>query len=257
MANKGQNLIEFLILLTLVVVSLIFGLTLLGSNVNKLFSKTNEHVSKYSPFGNPVEAAIKANKETEINESVKQSVINGIPVNYNEDGSASFEIEGQKINLSSTDIELLNDVFNTVGGDAITEQVIAAYQTLIDAHSSNGEEVPIELNFGKVSRQEYPSNDSANTYLPVNDHNVVSFSVGEHQVMLQKDQDCKGPVSCDIVHKLEFDGSSRGGLETESEYMNGYNLVDITYEEKGYPTSAYLSRTGEFGSPGGVWWFEW
>lgn len=39
--------------------------------------------------------------------------------------------------------------------------------------------------------------------------------------------------------------------------MNGYNLVDVVYTDEGNPKSAYLSRPGEFGSPGAVWWFEW
>ncbi|MEW5819703.1 MAG: hypothetical protein AB1782_05885 [Cyanobacteriota bacterium] len=47
---SGQNLIEMIIILAIVVIGSVLILTIFGSNVNKLFSKSNEETKKYKPF---------------------------------------------------------------------------------------------------------------------------------------------------------------------------------------------------------------
>jgi len=140
--NRGQNTIEFIIILSLVVVVGILTVTVLGGNVKTMFEMTNDKAKEYKPFdfgGAP----------SATNTSVGSDVI------FNDDGSASFSVGGQDLTISSETLTNFNDVFQTSGARGLTPEVMAAMQKLIaDNQGDYAGDVPIEMAFGDSVRRE-------------------------------------------------------------------------------------------------------
>ena len=116
----NQNMIEFFIILGVVAAGAILVLTVLGGNIHGLFGTSHSKVQKFEPFGaamgNPTSGIDPDYWNPPVPDS--QGDVDGIPVNFNADGSASFEINHQTVTIPASAMADLNTVFGASGGGA-------------------------------------------------------------------------------------------------------------------------------------------
>ena len=187
----GQNIMEFIILLGLVVVVGVLAYTFFGDTVKTMFVKTNEKAAEYKPFEFG-EAHLASKPSNPANPSTLLTVNPGDTINvgstevvFNTDGSASFNISGQDITLSSDAINSLNEVFQTAGAGGLTPEVMAAMQKLIDDHKGEyAGEVPIEITFGDSMRYDDKVGAKFEGKASVN---AISLKVGDDMVVVVND----------------------------------------------------------------------
>jgi Flp pilus assembly pilin Flp len=255
MKNKGQNILEFVIILALISVSGILVLILLGDNIKSIFQQSHTGYKAYKPFKWDDKSSsitppsqntvIASNPNPVITRStdpagLSTQTINGIDVNFDQNGSAAFTIAGQNVNISASMINSLNNVFETNGTSGLTEDIIAAIQKLITDHQAEypGSDVPVQIAFGNGERQE---NNGA-TFEGNVTVNTVTLAVGNHAIVIQSDHTCTSPdpnVICDPknVHKIEIKGST-GTVYSNQSTLNENNVSNITYNDDGLPVSA-------------------
>lgn len=235
MKNKGQNLIEFGIIVVLVSFAGIIVLMVLGDNINAMLSSSHIKFKEFKPFGDPVSSTASPTGGNPVvtppgNVAVPTDPVtppsgggdfevNSVPVNINPDGSASFNINGQDVSIPAGAMADLNVVFETAGSSGLSTEVMAAIQKLIIDHQSEypGTEVPINLDFGTGRRQ--GSSTYPGTYEGNATYNQVTVAVGEHKIIVQKDQsqlngddDLKGTHSIEIINNVGTVSSSVGSL---------------------------------------------
>lgn len=238
---KGQNLIEFLLILVLVAIGGIFALTMLGGNVMELFSKSAEKQADFDPFNAQNEVAIasppgstggsQGTGEDSLYTVVSSEVIDGYPVDRNSDGSMTLNLGSQTVNISA-DVLALNDaVFETSGasGDTLVSTIAYMVEQYQDEYP---EGVPVELFYGTGERI---WNEGDATYTGNAMANSVTVKVGNKIVLFQNDQETIGAAGVSGVFRLEgevsqdnvFSGSLTGNIDTGF-YGNGDFTADYT-----------------------------
>lgn len=255
MRDKGQNLVEFLIIIAVVALGGIMALTLLGGNINEMFSKSVDKTANYKPFGyNNNTTTNNSNSSSTTNNSTPEPSTNttpassmsvdGVDVTINTDGSANFTVGTQNVNIPSSAMESLSDVFMSTGidGDQLTTEVVQAISSLIAAHKDeypNGD-VPINMSFGTSLRDQsdveglggghYAGDASFNS-------NSITLSVGNDVTLIQKDQSFQGQTTTDgVVHVIEGsivdiygDGNTyfQGQVSSSMPGMNGQTYTSF------------------------------
>ncbi|MGD9580709.1 MAG: Flp family type IVb pilin [Vampirovibrionia bacterium] len=278
MKSKGQNLIEFVIIIALVVIGGIFALTMLGGNVHEMFSKSVDKTSKFDPFGAAETAGSAADPATTTSEpatSTEPSTttvastlnIDGVNVNINADGSADFVIEGQTVSLSSDIMNSLDQVSMSTGshGGEITTEVVKAIAKLIEEHKDEypDGDVPINMAFGAGTREQTDYADSTGgTYKGAASvsSNSITLSIGSDITIIQKDQSYEGMTTTDgaisviegSLADIYGDGNTyyRGKITSSISGMNGE-----TFTSAGPISSTSEDIFGSLGGPGGSWGF--
>jgi hypothetical protein len=250
----GQNLVEIAIILGLVVIVSIMALTLLGKNTFSIFQKSEKAVANYNPFGvtptpaNPVDPATPTPNEP-VDSIIEDSIT------LNPDGSTSFAVEGQNFQLSPTVMANLNEVFETAGSAGVNEEILAAIQKLIIAHQAEyaPDDVDIKMLFGEGIRQDSSGMTKGNATM-----NMVVLTVGDHMIVIQKDQYLQGFASAPIengpIHTLEGykTGNTFEGI-TSSKDSQYNNLTYKTTIAGIYPDYNFLNEQLEPKSAGIYW----
>ncbi|MGD9581516.1 MAG: Flp family type IVb pilin, partial [Vampirovibrionia bacterium] len=140
--SRGQNLIEFLLIVALVAIGGIFALTSLGGNVHNLLSGSAAKQAGFDPFNVKNQSVESASGGSSVT-VVSSQVIDGYSVDINSDGSVSFAVKGQTVNLPAEDLQLLDTVFETSGSEGI--ELIKAIAKLIEENKvDGGPDIPIE-----------------------------------------------------------------------------------------------------------------
>ncbi|MGD9581153.1 MAG: Flp family type IVb pilin [Vampirovibrionia bacterium] len=211
MQNRGQNLIEFLIIIAVVVLGGILALTLLGGNINEMFNKTTGHVSNYDPFNS---------KGSVLSPTTKN--INGADVEFKIDGSATVKYNDQEINISKDSLDNLNAVFQTTGADGLTTEIVKAIQQMIDDNKAayDPADVPLEMIFGSSER--------------INTAESTSYSgdASVNQVVLKVGNDTK------IIVQDHTDGDNAS--------LRGTYIIDGTLESSKFTneTMSFIDSSG-------------
>lgn len=204
MKSKGQSLVEFVIIVAVVVLGGIMVLTLLGGNINQMFTSSVNKTADFKPFGDG--SSVLANNTTTPSNSPNTNTspttttpstttINGVDVDIKPDGSASFTIGTQNVEIPSAAMDGLSDVFMSTGssGDQLTTEVMQAISKLINDHKDEypGTDVPINMVFGDGVRDQSDYNTtSGGNYsgAATSNSNFLTLSVGDHLIFIQKDQ---------------------------------------------------------------------
>lgn len=219
MRDQGQNLIEFLLILSLVVIGGILAFTLLGGNVDTLFSKINN----VDPFNTNSQT----NQQEETNNSipppnpvVSTETIAGYPVDIHEDGSASFKVGTQPVSIPKSALDLQNTVFQTTGSSGMTD-LVKEVAYMIQSNSSTYPEgnVPVTISYGTGYRSWV---EGSSTYTGVAEVNTTFIKVGSDMVIIQQDQKCTGTCSYTGRYRIEghiaidntFDGTVTSNVNT-------------------------------------------
>lgn len=241
MKTKGQNLIEFLIIIGIISVGAILVLTVLGGNVTGLFSTSNEKVKEYKPFG----AGTASNPDSPPMPSGPITV-DGVDVNFNPDGSASFNVNGRDITLTSDVMANLNDVFSTSGADGLTDYVMAAIKDI--ANATDPADGPVEISFGEGTRTDknnvnYWKGDTSS-------YNIVAIKAGDKITVIQNDKESSAATGEMGVYQIEGTMTNYdGGTGTYSFVSSGITRLDAPsnpYSTFNYKADVDLSTGIEF-----------
>lgn len=230
MNSKGQSTMEFGIICILVAVVAIASVMLFGKNIKVFFDK-NPAVAKAEQDPNII------NKAMPDNNYVKPVVVNETEVYFNQDGSASFTVGGQDVNLSSGIIQSLDIVFETSGsqGMGLNSTVIDAIAKLVNDHKAEfgNADVPIEISFAESKRDQ-----SGTTYAGNSTMNSVQLNVGNHHILINNDQYCDGP-DCSGMSVQTIDGYEdpvtkqfTGTIYSEGTVLNGQAFTGSFENEK-------------------------
>ncbi|MGD9581517.1 MAG: Flp family type IVb pilin [Vampirovibrionia bacterium] len=264
--NKGQNLIEFLLIVALVAIGGIFALTMLGGNAYNLFANSAEKQKNFDPFDVKNSAAneIASNNGGSSTVTVVSSeVIDGYNVDRNSDGSMTINYGSQTVNLSAEVLSLNDAVFETSGASGDT--LVATIGYLIDKYSEEyPDDVPLELFYGTGIRS---WNEGYAVYSGDAAANSITVKVGNNIVMFQNDQDNEGASGVAGVFRLEgqvmpgneFVGTLSGSINT-GYWGNGDFVAD--YRGTLSNTSGVMDLDGDLNncSVDGVsqtWTYDW
>lgn len=245
---RGQNLIEFVILTSLVVVGLVMSYAFLGDNINEMLGHSNDSVEGFEPFGEGTYANPDSPAKTGLDsddpaggggadepigggDTLPSS--GGLDIAYDADGSAAFTVGSQNVTLSSDIVDDIGIVFETSGADGIQDYVADAIAALIQEYADEypDNNVPVEVNFGSSNRQVnyhvdhnqdnlttlanqspliIPNKESIQ-FNGTAQFNQVSIQVGDHYIILVNDQG----LSNDIA------SSEQGVYQIEGDLVNG------------------------------------
>ncbi len=248
--NYGQNLIEFVIIITLIVIAAILALTLLGDNIKGLFSGSYEKSKAYKPFdweaptakgsSDPVPVTLTENMPS--SPVISSKKIAGQEISYHEDGAATISVSGQELYIASSMMEQLDEVFEVVGSQGLNDHVVGSMLELIERYAADYPEgVPIQMATGVGDRvtahgEHYKGKTST--------VNLVQLNVGGDVIILQKDQE--GGWSGDVhigTYKIDLN------LDTKTNKFNASSIGQIANVNGGKPNNvgfAFKGYSGDF-----------
>lgn len=229
---RGQNIIEFIILLGLVATCSIAGWSLMGDQVVSMLSSSNESVDNYQPFGVDVNREVAytgkdsatdpvadpgAEPSVDLGSPQNTLDVNGIEVTYYDSNAASFSVNGQDVVLSSDMVALQNTMMQTSGSSGLTD-LVKEIQYMIETHELEYPpgNVPVEVTYGSGNRM--CTDPTWSDYLGTAAVNMTQVTVGDHVVILNHDQTCDnttgGPSMCNYMGDYRIEGNISGSSFT-------------------------------------------
>lgn len=206
MRDKGQSLVEFIIIVAVIAIGGIMVLTLLGGNINEMFSSSVAKTADFKPFGTETVGSPADDKNVSdpgtatipITTTISSLSIDGVDIKLKGNGSASLTFDSQKVEIPSAAMDNLSDMFMATGtsGGGLTTEVVQAISSLIAAHKDEypDSDVPIKMVFGDGVRDQSDYNNDGGHYEGDATSNSVTLSVGDHLILIQKDQTFGGEV---------------------------------------------------------------
>lgn len=265
--NKGQQAIEFILISSLVLLGALATILLFGGKIASFFSNDSAVAIQSKKTSSSINSSSKyfaSNSESVSNSPINNSnSINGVNVDFRQDGSASFTINNQQINLSTSSMNNLNTVFQTTGSSGLTSEVVQAIKDIVTSNSSSypGQNVPVQISFGTGLRNQANTADlGGGAYQGSAVVNSVTIAVGDTYKIIQKDQDCPsqgvdhcGFVSTVSVTKDYNSGQATGTVTSDISTMNNTTINCNAFSSTGLPTSCGVSSSNNFG--GASWDF--
>lgn len=159
---------------------------------------------------------------------ISSGKVGDVNVNYHQDGSASFFIGSQYVNLSSSIMNDFNEIMETSGTAGLNEEIVKVIEKLITEHADEYPEgdVPLDVAYGQSIRQ-VATGANTTKYFSEAENNIVQMSVGNHMIYIVKDQqsEINTGTFVDIIpenghHTIEgyVTGSNFSGMVTNGEY---------------------------------------
>lgn len=188
---KGQSLLEFAVILSVIVVFAVGALTILGGNVKDTYNNTKTKYEGFKPFDYMTGDASRATGSS--GEKVPDSLdITDVNISSNDDGSVTMNVANQNITLPTSVLDNMNTVFETSGSDGMNDHVVSAIKQLVMEHKDDYPgDVPLDIKFG-ASQRNITGATSSISYSGVAEFNQVTLSVDDHYVILVKDQNIDG-----------------------------------------------------------------
>jgi Flp pilus assembly pilin Flp len=176
--KSGTTIAQYAIIIILIAIVVIPVLFLLGKNIIDALSKYgNFYGDNLESMQQNIAAATGQNTNGPL-------ILQASNVVYNPDGSVSFDVGDQHVDLEPEINHTMNEIMETVGTagvDDLIEEI--AYMISVHKDEYPGENVPLELQFGTSMRYEPPFvwGGVAAT------NSSTSIKVGDHIIVLQKD----------------------------------------------------------------------
>lgn len=150
---SGQNIIEFIIIVAVVVLASIMALTLLGGNINEMFGKTSNTVSEFQPFGK--DASSKTSIElSDLKPGETATLPSGTKLSQNEDGTFNLDIDGILMENIPTDFYEVLQATGGAGGTRLLADLITQMANNLPPEIENIDETTqILLDMASKARQ--------------------------------------------------------------------------------------------------------
>ena len=252
--HVGQSIIEFVLIISLVAIGCIAILGILGNNVTRVYTDSNNAVASYNPLGNgssvttpPVASTPTSTTPTTPSTTPSTTTTTSTSSTPNvvahSDGSATLSVSGQDIYIPTALINDLNTVYQTTGSSGLTSEVQETIASLVEKYKDDysGQNVPINVQMGYSARAQESPGISA-TFEGDASINSVNISVGDHLVMMQFDQACSS-TGCPKgnTHKIEFPpGSSEGIVSSSMAGLDGTTYRIKEYDSAGWPKNGII-----------------
>lgn len=152
--------------------------------------------------------------------------IAGYQVTENSDGSLSFSVQGQTVNIPADVKQLAETVSKTTGSSAYKD-LVEAIAYMINTHKADypASSVPIQLKFGEGTHL----SPYGSLYTGQSSENIISvMGPDNHAVLLQNDHECSGG-GCNYQgnYRIEWKNNSVTGFKGiggEAKDLNFSNL---------------------------------
>ena len=220
--SLGQEAVEFVILASLIFIASLAIIFVFKDKIASFFNNNGSITSS----SNSKSAIISANKEPSYKLTTGTPIkISGYEVIINDDGSASFNVNGQKVNVPAEAVNLSNIVFQTTGSSGL-EYLVKEIAYMIEKNQSNypSGNVPIEIYYGQGTRTE--TDMSGFAYFGNAIANSFSIKSGDTFIAYQKDQtqSCDGTCMTQGIYRLEgtTTGNNMSGKVT-AQIESGYS----------------------------------
>lgn len=190
---KGNALGQYGLVITLVALALVPIFYLCGQTLYSIF---NNYLLAFTDVSNTVSQNsgsilnnylnFPSKKLPPTNSPITSTVnIAGYDVNFHQDGSVSFNVGTQSVNLDPQLVNLQNEVVETSGSAGISD-LVKEIGYLITQHQGEYPpgQVPVELTYGSSQRTDGATTYNGKAGLP----SSTIVRVGTHMVILQKDQ---------------------------------------------------------------------
>lgn len=253
---KGQEALEFVLLSILVFFSALFAVVVFGNKMASFFqndsavAKTASNKAAVILANNPVKYAPDyETKATNTSNSYTPKDIDLTKYNItdNPDGSVSFVVNNQLINIPQSALDLTNKAMQTTGASG-KEDLIREMAYMIEkmaAEYPNGD-VPIEIMYGTGDRR---SVDAA--FNGIAEVNTYAIKSGNNVVIIQKDQNCSYAVesvpqgACCPTHN-----KATGVYRLEGTLTGNQFVANVTSETPSGVTGSYSATLDQ--SAGGL-----
>lgn len=251
---KGQEATEFVLIVVLVFFAALLTTTLFGNKIASFFMTDSSVVKSAKSTPSLVSSAdlpkYTPDYETKAASDATLTKIGGYDVIENSDGSLSFQVGGQNVNLSADVVNLQNTVFQTTGssgaGDLIKEIGYMINKYKADYPGSN---VPVEIAFGQGDRG-YSDDKLSISYTGSASVNTISLKVGNNLVVLQKDQTCEViATSCNYQGNYRIEGT----INSSNIFNGNVTSSGINYNPHGTYT-AQIDNSGIINFNKGVYY---
>lgn len=237
--HRGQEAVEFVLLSVLVFFGTLFAVLTFGDKIASFFTQDSAvaksaQASSSAILSNAAENyapdyETKAAPETPPNPvDLSDPSIAIYNPTQNADGSVSFQVGSQVLNLPSKVLELQNTVTQSTGSSGTTD-LIKGIASMIEKYKSDYPltDVPVVLSFGSGTRIATADGD---TYSGNASVNATTVKIGDHLFIYQKDQTYTGTDANSLgyysmVLNKQTDGSYTGAVsgysQTHSETLGG------------------------------------
>ena len=244
--NKGQEAVEFVLIAVLVFFGALFVILLFGNKIASFFETESSVTKTAASAVSAISAADNMKfKPDYVTESGTQSVEGqGYSYILNPDGSASINVDGSTVNISTDILELSNTVLETSGAggtqDLIKEiaYVIQQAKTLDPNTTGN-----VEIMFGSGTRS---TQDGTSSYTGAAEINTNVIKSGSSVAVIQKDQSCTGDCTYSGQYTIEgtvndngkfsgtasgvnVTGNPEGSFMGDIDFSNGVNISNGEY----------------------------
>lgn len=278
--NYGQEATEFVLICILVFFSALLVMFMFGGKISKFFTEQSSAVlaskgtsTKISTTSQPKysEAIESYTGPTQTTSTSGNALpppsgttisLGGQQVTENADGSLSFVASGQNVTISAQMVDLANSVFQTTGSSGASD-LIKEIAYMIQKYQAEypGGNVPLEISYGTGNR--YAGTGSYSGSASVN---TINLSVGNHLVIIQKDQSCTPPPGqyCAFTGQYRIEGNISNGSFTGNTTSTANtpnhptgtvtSTVDLTNGVK--ITKATFNQKDDFGSRTYNWDFD-
>lgn len=209
--KKGSNLLEYII--PLAVIAIVVGGSIYYMSASGLLNKFLFNSSGAKFDKNTGKLVIGDNTYT----------MGGEKVTYNADGSISFQVDGQKVNLQPQFLNYADEAAETSGTNGSSD-IIKEIAYLIRQNKSEypDQQVPVEVSFGTGQRELL-----FETYSGKAEVNSTSIKVGDQVVILQKDQNCTSTKPNEVLNCDAVKGTRMGSFRIEGKINQGNNFTGV------------------------------
>lgn len=149
----GQNIIEFIIIVAVVVLGSIMALTLLGGNISEMFGRSSAEVDKFKPFGGDNPDSNSPQLPTSQSSS-EMTLPSGTKMTQNPDGTFNLDIDGILIQNIPTNYYDTLQATGGSGGTMLLADLITQMANNLPAEIENIDETTqILLDMASKARQ--------------------------------------------------------------------------------------------------------
>ena len=226
----GQEAVEFVILSTLIAIALLVTIFSFKDKLVEFFNNSPAKQNVSSSESNILSPSSELRYKPNTDSSIKSVNVAGYNVITNADGSITFNVNNQKINISAEAVSLQSSVIQTSGSSGI-ETLVKEVAYMVNKYASEypGEPVPLNISYGITNK--YCTDDRVTTYKGTAEANITQIMVGNNFVMIQKDQSCSSiPGGCvlgtDNIYRME--GTLSGNDTFKNVSCTSYNGETFT-----------------------------
>lgn len=152
--KSGQNLVEIVIVISLIVICAIFILTILGKTINESISRSSNKYSNFDPYGSKVTNNFNSNNNCSGLPGTTCELAGGSVITYNADNTFDILIDNITINGVPNDLTEVLEANGSAGATEVMAALIEQLASQLPAETEEvNEQVQVLLNLASTARE--------------------------------------------------------------------------------------------------------